>query len=335
MKICLYGVGAVGGFIGANLGRTGCKLSAVEVGRTLEALRTHGLRVQTKDELLQQPIRATDNPAELGVQDLIVVAVKGPTLVEVAKHIAPLIGPETLIMQAMNGVPWWFFHGFGGQYAGMRLESVDPGGTIAAAIPTRHIIGCVILGGFSSIEPGFVRHSAGKLLIIGEPDGSDSERLRKLAALLLKATFEVQVSQRIQYDIWHKLLGNMAMNPVSAVTGATLDLLLDDPLVARFCLNVMEEAKRIGNKFGCVIKESDEDRKAVTRKLGAFKTSMLQDVEAGKPVELDSFLGVVREIGEKVDEPTPNIDILFGLARLHAQVHGLYPHPERTAKVGA
>jgi 2-dehydropantoate 2-reductase len=179
-----------------------------------------------------------------------------------------------------------------------------------------------------------VRHNAGKRLIIGEPDGSDSKRLRELAALLSKATFEVEVSHRIQYDIWYKLWGNMTMNPVSAFTGATLDLILDDPLVTRFCLNVMEEAARIGAKIGCVIKESGEDRNAVTRELGAFKSSMLQDVEAGKPVELNSFLAVVREIGEKVGEPTPNMDILLGLARLHAQVHGLYPRPQRSASAG-
>ena len=332
MKVCLYGAGALGGFIGAQLGRVGCELSAVEVGRTLDALQKQGLRVQMKDEVLRQPINATDNPTVLGTQDLIVLAVKGPMLIHVAKHIAPLIGPETVILQSMNGLPWWFFDGFGGEYAGMQLESVDPGGAVGAGLPTRHIIGCVVHGGFSSIEPGLVRNNAGKRLILGEPDGSDSTRLRELADLLTRATFEVEVSRQIQYDIWYKLWGNMTMNPVSSFTGATLDLILDDPLVTRFCLDVMEEAKRIGAKFGCVIKESGEDRNTVTRELGAFKTSMLQDVEAGKPLELDSFLTVVREIGGKVGEPTPNMDILLGLARLHAQVRGLYPRPGDTAR---
>ena len=335
MKVCLYGAGALGGFIGAQLGRVGCELSAVEVGRTLDALQKQGLRVQMKDEVLQQPIHATDTPGSLGPQDLIVLAVKGPMLGVVAKHITPLIGPETVILQSMNGLPWWFFDGFGGKYAGMRLESVDPDGVVRTAIPTRHVIGCVVHGGFSSIEPGLVRNNAGKRLILGEPDGSDSKRLRELAALLARASFEVEVSRQIQYDIWYKLWGNMTMNPVSSFTGATLDLILDDPLVTRFCLNVMEEAKRIGAKFGCVIKESGEDRNAVTRELGAFKTSMLQDVEAGKPLELDSFLTVVREIGEKVGEPTTNMDILLGLARLHAQVRGLYPRSEVTARLHA
>jgi 2-dehydropantoate 2-reductase len=334
MKACIYGAGAVGGFIGGQLGRVGVELSAVEVGATLEALRTHGLRVQTQTELLRQPIQATDDPSTLGVQDLIVLSVKAPALVQVAKRIAPVIGPDTVVLQCMNGVPWWFFHGFGGRYAGMKLETVDPGGTIAAAIPTRHIVGCVVHGSFSSIEPGFVRHGRGKRLIIGEPDGQDTKRLRDLAALLTKATFDVEVSRQIQYDIWYKLWGNMTMNPISAFTGATLDLILGDPLVTRFALNVMEESKRIGNKFGCVIKESGEDRNDVTRELGAFKTSMLQDVEARKSVELDAFLAVAREMGQKVDEPTPNMDTLLGLARLHAQVHGLYPRPERAATAG-
>jgi 2-dehydropantoate 2-reductase len=325
MKVCIYGTGAVGGFIGARLGKLGVELSAVDVGATLEALRKNGLRAQAQDELLQLQIQATDDPSSLGVQDLIILAVKAPTLVHVAKHIGPLIGPETMVLQSMNGVPWWFFDGFGGQYEGMKLETVDPGGTIAAAIPSRNVIGCVVHGSFSSIEPGFVKHGRGKRLIIGEPDGKDSKRLRDLEKFLTAATFEPVVSHQIQYDIWYKLWGNMTMNPISAITGATLDLILDDPLVARFALTIMEESKCIGNKFGCVIKESGEDRNAVTRELGAFKTSMLQDVEAGKPVELDAFLSVVREMGQKVGEPTPYMDVLLGLARLHAQVRGLYP----------
>ncbi|MGA3128716.1 MAG: 2-dehydropantoate 2-reductase [Candidatus Korobacteraceae bacterium] len=335
MRVCLYGAGALGGFLGAHLSRSGCDVSAVEVGPTLEALRKHGLRVQTKTELLQQPVRATDQATILGVQDLIVVAVKAPHLVHVAKNIAPLIGPETIIMPAMNGVPWWFFEGFGGQYAGMRLESVDPNGAIAEAIPSRQVVGCVVHGSFSSIEPGFTRHGSGKRLIIGAPDGSDSERVRTLATLLSKAGMDVEVSRCIQMDVWYKLWGNMTMNPVSAFTGATLDRILDDPLVTRFCLAVMGEAARIGARFGCVITQTGEERNAVTRELGAFKTSMLQDVEAGKPVELDALVSVVREIGQKVGEPTPYTDILLGLTRLHAQAHGLYPLPVRSAGAGA
>ncbi len=325
MKICIYGVGAVGGFIGAKLAHAGFEVNAVARGAVLEALREHGMRLHSDGIMFSEKVRATDDPNELGVQDLVVVAVKATALASVAQMIAPLIGPDTIVMTAMNGVPWWFFDGFGGEYAGTRLASVDPDGAIAAAIPARNTVGCVVHGSFSLNEPGFVRHGFGKRLIIGEPDGSDSERIRKLAELLGKADLDVVVSSSIQYDLWFKLWGNMTMNPVSAITGATCDLILDDPLVKKFCLDVMVEAGRIGARIGCPIEQSGEERNAVTRKLGAFKTSMLQDIEAGRAVELDALVSAVREIGQMVSEATPNIDVLLGLARLHARVRGLYP----------
>lgn len=325
MKICIYGAGAVGGFIGAKLAHAGYEISAVARGATLRALREHGLRLLSGGVLLTEKVRAVDDPAGLGAQDLVIVAVKATALVEVAQKIAPLIGPDTIVMTAMNGVSWWFFDGFGGKYAGTRLASVDPDGLIAAAIPTRNVVGCVVHGGFSLNEPGFVRHGFGKRLIIGEPDGSASERVQRLAQLLGDADLEIEVSRNIQSDVWFKLWGNMTMNPVSAITGATCDQMLDDPLVYRFCLDIMAEAARIGAIIGCPISQSGEERTALTRQLGAFKTSMLQDVEAGRAVELDALVSVVREIGQMTGEPTPTIDALLGLARLNARVKGLYP----------
>jgi 2-dehydropantoate 2-reductase len=326
VKICIYGVGAVGGFIGARLAQAGCDVNALARGATLAALRNQGLKLESDGQVRTEQVRATDDPQELGVQDLVIVAVKATALASVAQNIAPLIGPDTIVMTAMNGVPWWFFDGFGGNYAGTRLASVDPDGSIAAAIPARTIVGCVVHGSFSLNAPGFVRQGFGKRLIIGEPNGSDSERLRRLAELLGKADLDIVVSRGIQRDIWFKLWGNMTMNPISAITGATSDLILDDPLVNKFCLDVMAEAGRIGARIGCIIEQSGEERNAVTRKLGAFKTSMLQDIEAGRPVELDALVSAVREIGQKVGEPTPQIDTLLGLARLQAQVRGLYPY---------
>jgi len=331
MNICIYGAGAVGGFIGTQLAHAGYEVNAVAHGATLKALREHGLRLQSNDTFLAEKVRATDDPAELGVQDLVVVAVKATALVQVAQKIAPLIGPDTIVLTAMNGICWWFFDGFGGEYAGTRLTSVDPDGSIAAAIPGRNVVGCVVHGSFSLNEPGFARHGFGKRLIIGEPDGSDSERLQRLAQLLRNASLEIEVSRNIQADIWFKLWGNMTMNPVSAITGATCDRILDDPLVNRFCLDIMAEAARIGARIGCPITQSGEARNAVTRQLGAFKTSMLQDVEAGRAVELDALVGVVREIGQKTGESTPNIDALLGLARLNARVRGLYPEEQAHA----
>ena len=324
MKVCIFGAGAVGGFLGARLAEAGAQVGVVARGATLTALRTHGMRLQMKDALVGGRVEASDDPAALGAQDLVVIAVKPPALQEVAQRIAPLLAPKTMVLTAMNGVPWWFFDGFGGEYSGMRLTSVDPQGTIASAIPPSHVIGCVVHASCSVPEPGLVRHGMGNRLIIGEPAGGESQRARDVASLLQSAGFEVTVSARIQADIWYKLWGNMTMNPVSALTGATGDRILDDPLVNRFCLSVMREAAAIASKIGCPISQSGEDRNAVTRQLGAFKTSMLQDVEAGKPLEIDALVSVVREIGERVGEPTPNIDTLLGLARLHARVRGLY-----------
>ncbi len=325
MKICIYGAGAVGGFIGAKLAHAGCQVNAVARGATLKALREQGLRMLSEGNSFTEKIRATDDPVELGVQDLVIVAVKATALGTIAGNIAPLIGPETMVLTAMNGVSWWFFDGFGGQYAGTKLASVDPDGLIAAAIPIRNVVGCVVHGSFSLNEPGFVRHGFGKRLIIGEPDGTVSERVERLAQLLGKAGLDIEISRCIQLDIWFKLWGNMTMNPVSAITGATCDQMLDDPLVYRFCLDIMAEAARIGAKIGCPISQSGEERTALTRQLGAFKTSMLQDVEAGRAVELDALVSVVREIGLMTGESIPNIDALLGLARLNARVKGLYP----------
>ena len=324
MKICIYGAGAIGGWIGARLAALGEPVSVVARGATLAALHTHGLRLQQAEGLLQVPVQAADNAAALGVQDLVVVAVKAPALAEVARGIAPLLGPPTMVLTAMNGVPWWFFQGFGGAYAGTALKAVDASGAIAAAIPARHVVGCVVHASCALQAPGVVQHHFGNKLILGEPSGQQTERAKALAALLERAGFEAPLSEQIQRDTWYKLWGNMTVNPVSALTGATTDLILDDPLVRDFISQVMREAKEIGARIGIPIDQQPEDRHAVTRKLGAFKTSMLQDVEAGKPVELDALVTVVQELGVLTAVPTPFTDALLGLARLQARVKGLY-----------
>ena len=324
MKICIYGAGAIGGWIGARLAAIGEPVSVVARGATLAALHTHGLRLQQTEGLLQVPVQAADNAATLGVQDLVVVAVKAPALAEVARGIAPLLGPHTMVLTAMNGVPWWFFQGFGGAYAGTALKAVDASGAIAAAIPARHVVGCVVHASCALQAPGVVQHHFGNKLILGEPSGQQTERAKALAALLERAGFEAPLSEQIQRDTWYKLWGNMTVNPVSALTGATTDLILDDPLVRDFISQVMLEAKEIGTRIGIPIDQQPEDRHAVTRKLGAFKTSMLQDVEAGKLVELDALVTVVQELGVLTAVPTPFTDALLGLARLQARVKGLY-----------
>jgi len=293
-------------------------------GATLQALQTQGLQLWQDGALLQSPVQAADDPAALGVQDLVVLAVKAPALADVARGIAPLLGPHTVVLTAMNGVPWWFFQGFGGAYAGTPLNAVDPGGAIAAAIPAQQLIGCVVHASCALQAPGVVRHHFGNKLILGEPAGGSSARVQALAALLQRAGLEISVSEQIQRDIWFKLWGNMTVNPVSALTGATTDLIMGDPLVRGFISSVMLEAKEIGARIGIRIDQQPQDRHAVTLKLGAFKTSMLQDVEAGKPVELDALVTVVQELGALTGVATPFTDALLGLARLQARVRGLY-----------
>ena len=322
---CIYGAGAIGGWLGAGLAAAGCDVSVVARGATLQALNSHGLRVVSGTDLRSAAVRASADPVALGVQDLVVIAVKAPALLDVARQIAPLIGPETIVLTAMNGVPWWFFQGFGGNYAGTQLKAVDATGEIAAAIPAAAIIGCVVHASCSVDAPGLIRHHFGKGLIIGEPSGAQSPRLQALADLLVRAGFTASVSAQIQKDAWYKLWGNMTVNPISAFTGATTDLILGDELVRDFISKIMLEAKEIGARIGIPIDQQPEDRHAVTLKLGAFKTSMLQDVEAGKAVELDALVTVVKELGEMTQVPTPFTDALLGLARLHARVHGLYP----------
>ncbi|HXQ32218.1 MAG TPA: 2-dehydropantoate 2-reductase [Steroidobacteraceae bacterium] len=326
MKVCIVGAGAIGGFLGTRLAAAGdASVSALARGDTLAALRAMGWRLKQGGTLLRAPLAgAAEDARDLGPQDLVIIAVKGPALPELAPTLTPLLGAGTIVLPAMNGVPWWFGDGLSALGQG-PLESVDPGGRIAATIPCDRVVGCVVHVSSALAEPGVVSHGSGHGLIIGEPNGTESERLRQLSDLLERAGFEVTCSRRIRYAVWYKLWGNMTMNPLSALTGALTDRILDDELVRALCTNAMREAAAIGTRIGCDVKESPEDRQQVTRKLGAIKTSMLQDVEAGKPLELDSLVGAVREIGQRVGVATPTIDALFGLTRLFGRVRGLYP----------
>lgn len=324
-RVAIVGAGAIGGWLGVLLSHTGCIVSALARGDTLAALQREGLQLHENGRIIGAPVEASNSAVALGVQDLVIVAVKAPALADVARSIAPLVGRHTVVLTAMNGVPWWFFNGFGGERSGTRLQSVDPGGAIDRAIPARNVIGGVVHASCSVDAPGVIRHHFGNGLIIGEPSGEASERVAALAALLQRAGLNASVSPQIQKDVWYKLWGNMTVNPVSALTGATTDRILGDDLVRGFISRVMLEAKDIGAKIGIPIDQQPEDRHAVTLKLGAFKTSMLQDVVARKPVELDALVTVVRELGQLTGVPTPFTDALLGLSRLQAQTLGLYP----------
>jgi len=324
--VCIYGAGAIGGWLGMALAQAGGTVSLVARGQTLAALRQHGLRLTRPDgSTASAAVRASSEPAELGPQDLVVLAVKAPALPEVAQRIAPLLRPDTVVLTAMNGVPWWFTAGCEGPARGQALASVDPQGILARTLDAGQVVGSVVHASCALAAPGHVRQHFGSRLIVGEPDGrAHSPRLDALAALLAAGGIEVERSERIQRDIWFKLWGNMTMNPISALTGATTDRILDDALVRGLVSAVMLEAREIGARLGLPIAQAPEERHAVTRRLGAFKTSMLQDVEAGKPLELDALVGAVRELGTLTGVATPFTDALLGLARLMARTRGLY-----------
>ena len=335
MRVCVLGAGAIGGWMGVKLAQAGHAVSVLARGATLAAIRAEGLRLIEAGETAAVKVAASDKPGDLTADafpDLLIVAVKSQGLRDAALAANPLIGPNTIVLTAMNGVPWWFFQRSDRPLAGTALASIDPTGEIAASIPSANVIGCVVHAACSVDAPGLIRHKMGTRLIIGEPDGAAqsvaqggiSARLSALHTALTTAGFESEASADIQRDVWFKLWGNMTMNPVSALTGADSHRILDDPLVRGFCANVMREARDIGERLGIRIDQQPEDRHAVTRKLGAFKTSMLQDVEAGKPVELDALVGAVRELGVRTGVPTPWTDALLGLSRLHARVRGLY-----------
>jgi len=329
MKITVVGLGAVGGLIAARLALAGHEVSALARGANLHAVSERGLRLRMGGTEQLARIAASSNADALGEQALVVIALKGQALPEVAPALKPLIGAHTVVLPAMNGVPWWFLRtpALSQRLTPQlqHLKSVDPHGSIDAALPLAQVLGCVVHLTCSQPEPGLVVHGFGDRLIIGEPMDSPSQRVEQVSQAFAGAGFQAEPSADIRRDIWFKLWGNMTTNPVSALTGATADRILDDPLVRSFMLRAMAEAADIGAQLGCPIDQSGEDRLVVTRKLGAFKTSMLQDSEANRSLEIDALVGAVHEIGLKLGVPTPNVDTVLGLTRLMARTRGLYP----------
>jgi 2-dehydropantoate 2-reductase len=322
-KFCIIGAGAIGGMIATLLARSGAAVSLLARGQTLATVKREGLRLVLDGEMLQARVEASDDPSELGVQDYVIIAVKAPALHDVAERIYPLLGPETAVVTAMNGVPWWFFLHANGPLAGQQLNAIDPDGSIGRSIPIRSVIGCAVYVAASSDEPGIIRHSSGRQLLIGEPDNRSTPRLAQLADWLRRAGFDCKESPEIQRDIWFKLWGNLSLNPISLLTTATSDRIIDDPLARKLCVAMMEEAAQVGAAIGLPTGRSVETMIDIIRALGAFKMSMLQDVEHGKPVEIDSLLTVTHDIGVLAGVPTPFIDTVLGLARLRANSLGL------------
>jgi 2-dehydropantoate 2-reductase len=323
VKVAVVGLGAVGGLVAARMAVAGHAVSALARGETLARVRERGLIVDSAGKRSVAQIAVADDAQALDTQDLVVIALKAPALATLAPRIAPLLGPATTVVPAMNGVPWWFLPAARPEEP--PLESVDPGGRLLAALPLERVLGCVVHLSASCPEPGWVRHGFGDRLVVGEPAGGESERTREVCAALAEAGFEAEASTDVRREVWYKLWGNMTMNPVSALTGAESTAILDDPLVHAFMMRTMAEAAAIGDRIGCPIAQSGEERMGLARQLGSFKTSMLQDALAGRPIELDALVTAVREIGGRVGVATPNIDALLGLTRLMARERGLYP----------
>jgi 2-dehydropantoate 2-reductase len=323
MRICVVGAGAIGGVLASGLALVeDVELSMLARGTTLTALRDGGLLVETANGAITTvPVTASDDPAALGEQDVVIVTVKAQSMGGVALAVPPLLGPDTAVLSTLNGVPWWFLDGFGGPAAGHHLASVDPGGVIAGVLPARRVIGGTVHLSASSPAPGVVCWRSGNGLIIGELDGSSSQRVGELATVLRDGGLTATVSTRIRDDVWYKLWGNLTLNPVCALTGASTGPALDDDLVRDFLSAAMLEAAAIGERIGCPIAQTPQDRHLVTRKRGDFVPSMLQDARAGRPLELDALTGAVRELGTLTGVPTPYVNALHGLTRLWARAH--------------
>lgn len=318
MKIGIVGAGAIGGWLAVGLAAAGNEVAVLARGASLQAIRTNGLTLLHAGSTQNQRVTVSDQAAALGEQDVVIIAVKAQSLAAVANDVAGMIAAKTIVVPLQNGVPWWFLGRSG------RLLSVDPQGLIEKHIPFGCLVGCVVHAAASLAAPAVINLKMADRLIIGEPQGGPSPRLTQLAVVLAAAGCDVIQSNRIQLDIWYKLWGNMTLNPVSALTLANTTQILSDDLLLRFMQQVMAEAQAIGTQIGCPMTQTSEERFALTRKLGAFKTSMLQDLEAGREIELDALLAAPREIAARVGVSTPTIDMLFALTRAMGRCRAIY-----------
>jgi len=316
MKICIYGAGAIGAYLGAQLAATGCDVSFVARGPHLAAMRKNGLTLRIGGEEKNVAVTCTDNPAELGPQDYVILTLKAHSVIAIVDQIMPLLGPKTAIVTAQNGILWWYFHALPGPWENRHLESVDPGGRVWNALGADRAIGCVVYPSCEIVEPGIVKHIDGNRFMLGEPDGSKSDRVIALSRLMTEAGLKAPVRKKIRDDIWFKLLGNATFNPVSVLTGATLEQMGTDPDVHSVIYTMMDEAQNVATRFGVKFAMSIDKRIDGGTAVGAHKTSMLQDLEAGRPLELDALVASVVEMARLVDMPTPTIDAVLALVRL-------------------
>ncbi|MBN2760974.1 MAG: 2-dehydropantoate 2-reductase [Rhodobacteraceae bacterium] len=324
MKICIFGAGAIGGYMGAKLAQVGADVSLVARGPHLKAMRENGLRLIEEDGETTVKVTASDNAADLGPQDYVIVTLKAHSVPPVVPKMQPLVGENTTIVSGVNGVPWWYFHKVGGPLEGTRLESVDPGNAQWDGFGPDRVLGCVVYPAAEVIEPGVVKHIEGTRFSLGEPDGSKSERATALSQALAAAGLKAPVRPKIRDEIWVKLWGNLSFNPISALTHATLETLCTDPGTREVARNMMLEAQTIAEKLGVKFPIDVDRRIQGGAEVGAHRTSMLQDLDMGRPMEIDALVGSVQELGRVTDTPTPTIDTVMALVALRGKVAGLY-----------
>ncbi len=325
MKICIFGAGAIGGYMAVKLVQAGADVSLVARGPHLAAMRDNGLTLIEEDgQETNVAVRASDDPAELGPQDYVIVTLKAHSVPPVVAKMQPLIGPNTTIVSGVNGVPWWYFHGLEGPYEGTRLASVDPGDAQWNGFGPDRVLGCVVYPAAEVIRPGVIKHIEGNRFSLGEPDGSKSERATALSQALAAAGLKAPVRPRIRDEIWVKLWGNLSFNPISALTHATLDVLCTDPGTRSVARGMMVEAQEIAEKLGVKFPIDVDRRIDGGAAVGAHRTSMWQDLDAGRPMEIDALVSAVQELGQLTQTPTPTIDTVLALVQLRAKTAGLY-----------
>lgn len=322
MRFLIAGAGAIGGYVGARMAKAGEDVTLFARGPHLRAMQSSGVRVLSPDGDFEARPRVIGNLDDAGPVDVIILAVKAHALPELAPNIRPLIAENTTVVSTQNGVPWWFFQFGDRTLPDVSLERVDPGGVIAAAIPPRHVVGSIVYFSTGILEPGVIRHTEGNRISLGEPDGSRSERCRLIAQALIKAGLRCPVTARIRHEIWVKILGNVAFNPISALSRATLVEMVRDPEVCALVRNIMAETAVVAGRLGLELPVSIDQRIAGAGQVGEHKTSMLQDLEAGRPLELEAVVGAVLEIGERLGVPMPHTRTVYACAKLLGRQRG-------------
>ena len=327
MKVLIVGAGAVGAYIGARLTLIGVDVTLVARGPQLEAIRERGVQVQSATGDFQARPKICATLAEVGPVDVAFLGVKAHSLPQLAPQMKAVLAPNTTVVSTQNGIPWWFFENFAGDWNGLRLERVDPGGLISAAIEARRVIGSIVYFSTEVTAPGIIRHIEGNRISLGEPDGTRSERLRQIADALVTSGLRAPITAHIRNEIWVKLLGNVAFNPLSALTGATLGQMVRDPDVSNLAREIMREAQAVAARLGLDLPISIEQRMEGAKKVGEHKTSMLQDLEAHRPLELEAIVGAIVELGQRIGVPMPHTRTIYSATKLLAECRHLTPRP--------